>query len=452
MSERLRNSFKWLFPGLGIKRYFFLAVLGVLLVLLGCLVMGSWQMLAYWDNLLRSLMPYTVGQGTVWIRILGLGVVILGGFFFYQGFNRGINSIISVLLPGREERVVDMMYYRRNLQRGPRVVVIGGGTGLSALLRGLKAYTSNLTAIVTVGDDGGSSGRLRRELGVHPPGDVRNCMVALSEREDLISDLFSYRFSSGTLEGHSLGNLLIAGMTQRYDDFLKGIEHVGKLLDLNGRVYPSTLDPMTLTASFDDGRSIDGESAIRDVRGHIKTLQLNPPGCHALPEVLQAIAGADLIVLGPGSLYTSVLPNLLVEGIPEAISEAAAPCIYVCNIMTEPGETDEFTVRDHLNVIQEHCGATVVNAVLAAVETVPDDVLERYKEQGSVPVRGERSGVESLGVDYFEKSFYGGEEVVRHDPQKLGRELMRLYMIFKPIEEQTDLVAAFMLTQKIKEI
>ncbi|MCL1917593.1 MAG: YvcK family protein [Peptococcaceae bacterium] len=451
--ERWRNALKWLFPGLGVKRYFTLAILGILLVILGLVVFGSWELLNFLEDTARKMTAYTVGQWTNWVRIMGLGVVVLGLFFLYRGFTRGIKSVMSVLLPGKEERVVDMMYYRRNLQRGPRVVVIGGGTGLSALLRGLKAYTSNLTAIVTVGDDGGSSGRLRRELGVHPPGDVRNCMVALSEREDLITDLFSYRFGSGTLEGHSLGNLLIAGMTQRYGDFQKGIEHVGKLLDLNGRVYPSTLDPMTLTASFADGRSVDGESAIRSTRGHIKKLQLNPTACRPLPEVVQAIAGADLIVLGPGSLYTSVMPNLLVEGLPEAISEAQAPCIYVSNIMTEPGETDEYTVGDHLSAIREHCGPQVIDAVLAASEVIPEAVLERYREQGSVPVKGDREGVEKMGVTYYEKSFYAGnDEVVRHDPQKLGRELIRLYLILKPIEEQTDIVTAFLLTQRIKKI
>ena len=450
--NRLRTYLKWFYPGLGVKRYFFLAFLGVFLVTIGIAVVGSWRLLGFWEDLLHNLVTHTVGQGTIEVQLAGLAVAALGIFFFYQGFIRGINSILSVLLPGNEARVVDMMYYRRNLQRGPKIVVVGGGTGLAALLRGLKSYTSNLTAIVTVGDDGGSSGRLRRELGVQPPGDVRNCMEALAEKEELISDLFSYRFESGTLAGHSLGNLLIAGMTERYSNFLYGIEHVSQLLDLRGRVYPSTLDQMVLTASFEDGRSIAGETAIRSTPGHIKKLQLSPSECRPLPEVLEAIAEADLIVLGPGSLYTSILPNLLVKGIPEKIAQAKALCIYVCNIMTEPGETDAYTASDHVNALIEHCGQNLIDAVLAATETVPEQVLENYRAQGSVPVRGDREAIERQNIAYFEKSFYLGGDVIRHNPKQLGRELLRLYLMLKPLEEQTDLVATFLLNQKIKEV
>jgi uncharacterized cofD-like protein len=313
------------------------------------------------------------------------------------------------------------MYARRQLKRGPKIVVVGGGTGLSALLRGLKEYTSNLTAIVTVGDDGGSSGRLRRELGILPPGDVRNCLVALAEKEEIMEDLFSYRFENGTLAGHSLGNLFLAGLAGRFGDFQKGIEHIGKVFALRGEVYPSTLSQVTLEAYFEDGRSINGETAIRATPGKIKYLRISPQNCKPLPGALKAIEEADLVVLGPGSLYTSVLPNILVKGIRDKIAEVKAPCVYVCNIMTEPGETDNFTVADHLQVIIEHGGRDLVDAVLAAREDISQEVMARYLSEGATVVEGDPVSVEELGVSYHESTFYAGGEVVRHHPDKIGK-------------------------------
>lgn len=443
---------KWLYPNLGVKRYFLLAVAGIFLVAGGLTVLSYGETLGYLEIQFREIIYAITGKESASVVPAGLFICFTGIVAIYLGLKKMMQSVISVLLPDNQDRIVDMMYSRCQLKRGPKIVVVGGGTGLSALLKGLKEYTSNLTAIVTVGDDGGSSGRLRRELGILPPGDVRNCLVALAEKEDIMEDLFSYRFENGTLAGHSLGNLFLAGLAGRFGDFQKGIEHVGKVFALRGEVFPSTLSQVTLEACFEDGRSINGETAIRNTQGKIKHLRISPANCKPLPGALRAIEEADLIVLGPGSLYTSVLPNLLVKGLRDKIAQVKAPCIYVCNIMTEPGETDGFTAADHLRVIIEHCGKDLVDAVLAAREEIPEEVLKRYLDEGAVPVHADPVSVQSMGVQYFESSFYTGGGVVRHNPQKLAKELLRLLFRLKPVNERIALIDSYLLNRKLKSL
>lgn len=448
--KKYLEALKWLYPNLGIKRYFLLAVLGIFLVASGLAVMSYGETLGYLEVHFREIIYMLTGKKMISVLPAGILICLSGTIAIYLGLKKMLKSVINVLLPGNEDKVVDVMYTRRQLKRGPRIVVVGGGTGLSALLRGLKEYTSNLTAIVTVGDDGGSSGRLRRELGILPPGDVRNCLVALAEKEDLMEELFSYRFESGTLAGHSLGNLFLAGMAGRFGDFQKGIEHIGKVFALKGEVYPSTLSQVTLEAYFEDGRSINGETAIRTTPGKIKYLRISPQNCKPLPGALKAIEEADLIVLGPGSLYTSVLPNVLVKGLRDKIAQVKAPCVYVCNIMTEPGETDNFTVEDHLRVIIEHGGSGLVDAVLAAKEDIKPEVLERYLAEGANIVTGDAASVESLGVSYHESTFYTGGEVVRHNSDKLAKELLRLLFRLKPMNERIAIVDSYLLSRKLR--
>jgi len=447
---KIVEALKWLYPNLGIKRYFLLTIVGVFLVTGGLAVLsygGTW---GYLELKFRDVVYFLTGERTASVVPAGILIIISGLVLIYLGFKKMLNSLINILLPGNEDKIFDVIYARCQLKRGPKIVVVGGGTGLSALLRGLKEYTSNLTAIVTVADDGGSSGRLRKELGVLPPGDVRNCLVALAEKEDLMEELFSYRFTSGTLKGHSLGNLFLAGLAGKYGDFQKGIEHVAKVFALKGEVYPSTLAQVTLKAYFEDGRAINGETAIRTTPGKIKYLKIVPANCKPLPGALKAIREADLIVLGPGSLYTSVLPNLLVSGLRDEIARAKAPCVYVCNIMTEPGETDNYTVADHLRVIMEHAGEDLVDAVLAAKEQIPKHVLERYWAEGADIVRGNAASVEKMGVAYFESSFYTGGDVVRHDPDRLAKELLRLLFRLKPVNERIALIDSYILNRKLR--
>lgn len=444
------EALKWLYPNLGIKRYFLLSVLGIFLVAGGLAVISYGETLGYLEAHFQEIIYMLTGKEISSVLPVGILICLGGLAIIFIGFNKMLKSVISVLLPGNEDKIVDVMYARRQLKRGPKIVVIGGGTGLSALLKGLKMYTSNLTAIVTVGDDGGSSGRLRRELGILPPGDVRNCLVALAEKEDLMEDLFSYRFESGTLAGHSLGNLFLAGLAGRFGDFQEGIEHIGKVFALKGEVYPSTLSQVTLEAYFEDGRSINGETAIRTTPGKIKRLKISPQNCKPLPGALKAIEQADLIVLGPGSLYTSVLPNILVSGLRDRIAEAKAPCVYVCNIMTEPGETDDFTIADHLQVIIDHGGNDLVDAVLAAKEDISQEVLERYLAEGAREVKGDAASVVSMGANYYQSSFYTGGDVVRHNPDKLAKELLRLLFRLKPMNERIDIVDSYLLSRKLR--
>lgn len=451
-AKKYLEYIKWLYPNMGIKRYFLLAITGVFLVAGGIAVISFGDTLGYLESQFREAIYRLTGQETASVVPAGIVICLTGAVLLCLGFKKMFKSIISILLPNNEEKIVDVVYARCQLKRGPKIVVIGGGTGLSVLLRGLKEYTSNLTAIVTVADDGGSSGRLRRELGILPPGDVRNCLVALAEKEDTMEDLFSYRFDSGTLAGHSLGNLFLAGLERRFGDFQKGIEHVGKVFALRGEVYPSTMSQVTLEACFEDGRSVNGETAIRTTPGKIKHLRICPPDCVPLPGALKAIEEADLIVLGPGSLYTSVLPNLLVEGVRDKIAAAKAPCVYVCNIMTEPGETDNYTVSEHLRAIIQHGSKDLVDIVLAAKDEIPPKVMERYREEGADTVRRDPEEVEKLGVRYYEYNFYTGGDVIRHNPDKLAKELLRLLFHLKPVNERIDIIDSYLLNRRLKAL
>ena len=306
----------------------------------------------------------------------------------------------------------------------PAIVVIGGGTGLSVLLKGLKRYTSRLTAMVTVTDDGGSSGRLRTELGVLPPGDIRNCLVALAETETLMDQVFQHRFlQGGSLQGHNLGNLLLVALTEITGDFISAIREVSKVLAVRGKVIPATLEPVVLGGIMVDGTQVMGETAIRDYQAKIKEIFLVPE-CGPLPETLQAINEADAIVIGPGSLYTSIIPNLLVKGIIEAIASSRAPKFYISNIMTEQGETDEFTAADHLKVIQEHIGKQIIDYAVINSGQIDEERLKRYIEERAVPVRSASDEIVKMGINIIERDLVSDTEVAWHDADKLARVIL----------------------------
>lgn len=449
--DRARNYLKWLYPNLKVKRWFLLAVVGIFLFATGFAVANDGIALGYLELQFREIVYHLTGSAASTAVPTGILISTLGIVAIVYGFRNLLRSIISVLLPDNEERIVDVIYSRQHLRRGPRIVVIGGGTGLSALLRGLKEYTVNLTAIVTVADDGGSSGRLRHEMGILPPGDVRNCLVALADRENVMENLLSYRFEAGTLAGHNLGNLFLAGLTDIFGDFQKGIEQVSKVFALRGNVYPSTLEQVVLCAELAGGQLVKGETAVRTTAGKIQRVFLEPENPAAVPDALKALEEADLIVLGPGSLYTSVLPNLLVPSLREKIRAVAAPCVYVCNIMTEPGETDDYQAADHLQALIDHCGPGFVDAVLANKQDIPPSLLANYAREGAEPVRGDARAVEWLGVKYFESDLAQIGDVVRHDPHLLARELMSILFRFKPVGERIALVDAYLLNQKLRK-
>ncbi|MFE5278791.1 uridine diphosphate-N-acetylglucosamine-binding protein YvcK, partial [Bacillus cereus] len=269
----------------------------------------------------------------------------------------------------------------------PKIVIIGGGTGLPVLLRGLKKYPLDITAVVTVADDGGSSGRLRDDLDIPPPGDIRNVLAALSDVEPLIEEMFQHRFkTSNELAGHSLGNLILAAMTSITGNFVHAIQEMSKVLNVNGRVLPAAAESVILNAEMEDGTIVSGESKIPYSGKRIKRVFLTPEIAHPLPETVHAIRQADLIIIGPGSLYTSILPNLLVPKLGQEICRARAKKVYICNLMTQAGETLDYTASDHVKALYDHMKSRFLDTILVNSENIPSSILDRYSEEYSKPV------------------------------------------------------------------
>lgn len=428
-SPRLGQWFKWLAPGLSVKRWLFISATGILLVGLGTAIWTRKTPVFRLGQILGEMLE-TVTR-LVPNYISGPLVLLLGFLLVLWGQTRSLNSITEVLMPEGEEELIDILMTHRKLHRGPRIVVIGGGTGLSTLLRGLKAYSANITAIVTVADDGGSSGRLRREIGVLPPGDIRNCLAALADEEKLLTELFQYRFRAGDgLTGHSFGNLFLTAMSEVTGDLEQAIAASSKVLAIRGQVLPSTLSDMRLWAILSDGRRIEGESSITEAKGKIVEIGCTPAYPPALPRALQAINEADYIIMGPGSLYTSIIPNLLVPDIVEAIAQRKVPRIYVCNIMTQPGETDGYTVSDHIRAIDRACGKRLFDAVLLQKKTPSAQSLIHYAQESSHPVYFDREAVMNLGRRMVIANIMQEDEhtgLVRHDSDRLARILLRWY-------------------------
>ena len=320
--------------------------------------------------------------------------------------------------------------------KGPSIVCIGGGTGLSALLRGLKKVSQNITAIVTVSDDGGGSGVLRDELGMPPPGDIRNCMQALSNAEPTIEKLMEYRFDLGSLSGQSFGNLFLAAINGISESFDIAVMKMGEVLSITGRVLPVTIDDVHLWAHFEDGSMVVGESKIAAAKNErhsrIKRVELAPEDAKVLPECIKAIEDANIIVLGPGSLYTSIIPNLLIDGIVDAIRSSDALKLYVCNVMTQPGETDEYSVSEHIQELFAHAGGKLFDYCLINSRPVPQGVLKRYIEDGAEQVKRDDEFVQKLDVEIISAPVTapynaGKRNLVRHDPDKLAREILRIF-------------------------
>lgn len=318
------------------------------------------------------------------------------------------------------------------LSRGPRIVAIGGGNGLSTMLRGLKMYTRNLTAIVTVADDGGGSGMLRQDLGMPPPGDIRNCMQALANVEPVMEQLLAYRFTEGSLAGQAFGNLLLAALNGISDSFDQAVARMSEVLAITGRVLPVTNADVQLEAIFENGSRVIGESKIfqfkKEQDCRIRQVRLLPEHPPALPEALRAIGEADLILLGPGSLYTSVIPNLLVDGIVEAVCASSALKLYICNIMTQDGETEGMTASDHVAALLRHGAPGLVDICLANSATVRPGLVERYRAEDAVPIVVDRAAVEALGVELVERPLASEtSDYARHSYTRLAQAILELY-------------------------
>ncbi len=396
-------------PGVGLKRWMLLGALGMVMCLLG---------LAYVFVELITLRPpdmLPLYLESV-LLLCGGGLVIYLALF---GLYRSVGPLI--LESPAIDSIASTIYTRRSLARGPRIVAIGGGTGLSVLLRGLKAYTDNLTAIVTVGDDGGSSGRLREELGVLPPGDFRNCLVAMSDAESLVAELFQYRFEQGDcLKGHSFGNLFIAAMTSVTNGFDEALVESSRVLAVHGRIVPATMDNLRLSVRLNDGEVIHGESNVSEALGGIDRLMIDPPDAVAHPMAVEALLDAQLIVIGPGSLYTSILPNLMVKGISDAIRKSPATKIYVSNIATQQGETEGYSVADHYDALTEHTFPDIVDGLIAN-----DNPRELGPDFFGTPVR--YNGESMNGAQLHLRELTDASHPVRHDSEKLARAIVDVY-------------------------
>jgi uncharacterized cofD-like protein len=422
--EKITGFLKWLQPGLGVKRWIFTILLGTTIISLGLalfvldlyrkapetwwLPLVSLASLRVLPRLFRVLIFETLGVVIIIWGIVGLNRSLIGPF----------------LRPGHT--IVDRLEKHQNRKHGPKIVAIGGGHGLSTLLRGLKNASHNISAVVTVADDGGSSGRLRRNFGILPPGDVRNCLAALSDDEDLLAQLFQYRFgdSDSSLKGHSFGNLFISSMAEVTGSFEQAIAESGRVLAVSGRVLPASLENVILVADIiekENGKPIriSGESKITEAPGIIKRVMLEPSNPAVYPEVIQAILSANIIIVGPGSLYTSILPNLLVRDITEAIKAAQGLKIFICNVATQRGETAGYTCGDHLRVIEEHIGTNIFDIIVA------NDIAPQNFNKNVEGVEVEDDLRKKYAV--YKNDLIDKDHPWRHDPEKVTRVIMDLF-------------------------
>ncbi len=407
MPSNPSNLIKWLYPRMKVKRWFFMSLLGVIIVALGAI--------------------FTMKPDPL-VKLFGVIIIICGITLFLLGLIKMTVSLITLFLPKREQDLVNILYQRRYLERGPKIVAIGGGHGLSNLLLGLKEYTSNITAIVTVADSGGSSGRLREEFNIVAPGDIRNCLVALADAPALMGDLFQFRFSPDSqLKGHNFGNLFLTAMVQLTNgDFEKAVEESSRVLAIRGKVIPSTVSNVHLEAEYIDGSRTRGEAKIPKKGARIKHLYLTPDDCLPTQQALDAIAESDIIVLGPGSLYTSILPNLIIRGVGDAMAQSSAFKIYVCNVMTQQGETEGYKASEHVKAIVDHTNPGVLNACIINNADVIGTALGRYQSENSFPVLADEDKIKSMGYTVMATDLLSISDFVRHDSEKLTKALIRI--------------------------
>ncbi len=420
---------KWLYPGMRFKRWLFLFAAGVLLTGLGVAIVFNYKYLDSIEELLfYAVYTWTGSYNYTLTAIVGSSIILLGIAIMLLATRMIIRSLITVLIPDKSERLVDMIYEHRRLDKGPAVTVVGGGTGLSVLLRGMKNETRNITAVVTVADDGGSSGRLRQEFNVIPPGDLRNCLVALADTEPMMEKLFQYRFEGNSeLGGHSFGNLFITAMTEVTGDIEQALKESSRVLAVKGRVFPATTSKVRLSATMDDGTIVDGESQIPLVHKRIKRVHIFPKHVEPVPSTLKAIRSAEVIVLGPGSLYTSIIPNLLVDDIAKEIRNSKAIKIYICNVMTQPGETDDYTAAMHVRALIEHGGEGIVDYVLVNDTEISPEMQDFYAQKGQYPVIVDDKEIADLGVQCFKADIIDDSQMIHHDSRKLARNVMKIY-------------------------
>ncbi|ADK13404.1 MULTISPECIES: gluconeogenesis factor YvcK family protein [Clostridium] len=434
----------WLRPGIKVKRWVMLGAMGVLFIIFGVIEFVNRRF-------------YSLYYISFYVFL-----IISGIFVVYISITQGMRSIIALINKGYlsvsldSRKLENLIYEKRLLVKGPKIVAIGGGTGLSTMLRGLKYYTSNITAIVTVADDGGGSGDLREDLGMLPPGDIRNCIMALADTEPLMEDLLQYRFKDGRLKNQSFGNLFLAAMDGISGNFEEAVHKMSSVLAVTGKVMPVTLDNLTLKARLKDGSIVEGESNIPqkaiERNSPIDKIFIEPRGARALKEAVEAIKEADAVILGPGSLYTSVIPNLLVGDIASALQNTNAVKLYVSNIMTQPGETDGFSVEDHISAIFNHVGAPIIDYVIINVGKINTELEGKYKEEESHLVKINEDLVASMGVKVIEGDFISIKNgLIRHNSEKLASILIETIMDKKLLFDRKKIIEYFYLSERLKE-
>ena len=427
MKAALRKAIRWLYPGLRVKRWLLLLTVGLAAISLGVMLLFNLRIFELMGSIGGPRRATLMGAVAMGVGLLAVVVAL----------QQLVRSVACALHPEAGDRLVDLMLQERRLAVGPNVVAVGGGTGLSTLLRGLKTYTTNLTAIATVADDGGSSGRLRTDMGMPPPGDIRNCLVALADEEPLMTELFDYRFNgqAGGLGGHSFGNLLIAALTEITGDFEQAIREASRVLAIRGRVLPPTADTVSLCARLKDGTVVRGESAISAAGGQVEYVYLNPSGPRLVDEARSAIENADLIVIGFGSTFTSVIPNLLVPAFTETMARSRAVKVFVCNIMTQPGETAGFSASDHIKAIQRHTGELPFDYVLMNTGPIAEHILEAYHREDADVVEPDYAEVARMGLIPIRADMVSvsADGWVRHNPAVVARKLMELVQDRVPV-------------------
>jgi len=363
---------------------------------------------------------------------------------------------VNIKVTVNKDRIENFIVEKKSVAKGPKVVALGGGTGLSTMIRGLKHYTENITAVVTVADDGGSSGMLRQDLGMLPPGDIRNCILALADTEPVMEQLFQYRFTEGSLKGQNFGNLFLAAMNGISGSFVEAVKRTSDVLAVTGRVLPVTSQDVELCAIFDNGLKVCGESKISRMkmvhRSRIRNVHLHPLNVEPLPEVIDAISEADIIILGPGSLYTSIIPNLLVKGISEAIKNSPALKIYVCNIMTQPGETEGYTAYEHLAAIEEHAGSRFIDYCIVNTHIISGGLLNKYFEDGAEPDRIDRAMFRNNNVKLIEGDILAIHHgYIRHDTKKLARIIAELAVDSARIRDKKRIIDYYYVKDRLKQ-
>lgn len=408
----------WLKPGLRIKRWILASIMGIVLIAIGLYpAMNQWI-----QNKLNT---------TLSVLLIILGIILFA--LSVINANRSLLSLLGIQDFSKLFRY--RVHEKYHLNKACKIVVIGGGTGLSVILRGLKKATSNITAVVTTTDDGGGSGVLREDLGMLPPGDIRSCILALADTEEYMQDLLQYRFNEGYLTGQSFGNLLIAALTGVYDNFEEAVAKVHEFLAVKGRVVPVTAENIHLCARLKNGTVVRGESKIittvTQQNSSIEKVYLEPYAPEPITDALTAIKEADIVILGPGSLFTSIIPNLLVEKIVNEVSESKAIKIYMTNVMTQPGETDGYSVSDHIDAIETHIDKSIIDYVMVNNEGIPKDLLSKYKEDGAEPVfltKKERRKLKRKGIKINEGPYIEIKQgYIRHDADKIAEVVMDLY-------------------------